>query len=74
MADVVSLKSVGCAYRNGRRMPGWGVISLDDGRKLYCREAENSFDAMCARAELLGHTVSRMRARLDHWVETGQFI
>lgn len=74
MADVVSLKSVGCAYQRGVRMPGWGSISLDDGTEIYVPESDSCFDAMCAWADSLGHTTVTMRKRLDHWVKTGAWI
>ena len=74
MANVVNLKSVGCAYRRGVRIPGWGIISLDDGTEIYVPESDNCFDAMCARADSLGHNTVTMREQLDRWVQTGQFV
>jgi hypothetical protein len=68
---VVNVKLVGCAYKNGFRMPGWATASLSDGRELYVPEEKavgfsGVLEAVKDRAD-----VEEYRGRLDVWVRTG---
>lgn len=68
---VVGLRLVGCGYKNGFRMPGWGIARLDNGTELFVPEAKavgfnGILDAVEDRAD-----TREYRKGMDHWVKTG---
>lgn len=72
MARVIALRMVGGAYQRGMYSPGWGQAYLSDGTTLTTCERQSHFDAILEVAEQRGHDTTRMRARLEVWVKTGQ--
>ena len=70
---VRSIRMVGESYRNGTRMPGWGIAMLSDGTVLCVPDRESQgFDAIVAYAERLGHDTTYIKSRLAEWVRTGK--
>jgi len=70
MAKVIGWALVGCAYRNGFRMPGWTEARLDNGQKVIGPENASVNDIL-AKTDALGHSTEEMRKRTDEWVKTG---
>lgn len=71
MANVVSVSTVGSAYHNGRRCPGWGTFTLDNGHTETVGESMAYIDSVLNEADKQGHNTARYRERLDLWVKTG---
>ena len=72
MAKVIGLRLVGGAYNNGRYIPGWDEIALDDGTTIYNGDTSTGMTALLNLAEKKGHDTKRFRERLEIWVKTGQ--
>jgi hypothetical protein len=71
---VTSMELAGCAYRNGRRVPGWSIATLENGEKVYLGDDSlKGFDGACDAADKLGFVTGEYRAKLDVWVKTGTF-
>lgn len=70
---VVSFKVAGEGYRNGTRVPGFGLAVLSTGGTLYVPEAEASrgLSAVLDYCERAGFDVTDARVRLETWVRTG---
>lgn len=67
---ILGMQIVGSAYRNGTRMPGWGIVRTENGRDLYFSEDENGFDFMLRKAQELGYDVKSFILECKLWYPT----
>lgn len=70
---AISYRLVGESWRNGTRIPGFGVVKTDDGKTIYVPESEcKGLEGVLSYAEKQGVDVTEMRNRTAEWVRTGK--
>lgn len=71
--EVIGLRLMGGAYKNGHYIPGWNEVTLEGGKTFVVGNLSGGMNAILDYADSLGYSTTDYRGRLDNWVKTGKF-